>query len=181
MNMASIDTNILKQMIQAGVQIIAYKTDPGSTWIAVIGHQDVNTESTKYWPVTEVFADQPVAYDEKDQCYKMHWMGKPMYLLRFSDGWEWSHEEGLYNPIKVTVEQGKVLPAGEKYYKVFHCHGCQTCWEMDETGENIIQHPHILSQEDVTDAIKELVKTSKELAAIAVASKVVIDSFGVKP
>jgi hypothetical protein len=43
----------------------------------------------------------------------------------------------------------KKLPEGTHYYKVFHCYGCQTCWEMTD-DDKVIQHPHQLSQEDVT-------------------------------
>lgn len=180
MNMASIDTAVLQQMIQADVQITHYKSAPKAEWTGIIGFRNIPKQKVDFWPVSLAIAEAPVSYHPGDQCYKMKLLGREVYMLRFSDGWEWSHEKGLYGPMEEATKQGKVLPKGEKYYKVFHCHGCQTCWEMDETGENIIQHPHILSQEDVTDAIKELVKTSKEPAAIAVASKVVIDSFGEK-
>lgn len=47
-----------------------------------------------------------------------------------------------------------VQPRGDHYYKVFHCHGCQTCWEMTEDG-GIIQHEHVLGQTDVTKQITE--------------------------
>lgn len=39
---------------------------------------------------------------------------------------------------------------GERIYKVFHCHGCQTCWKQGPDGE-IVEHPHILSREDITE------------------------------
>jgi hypothetical protein len=47
------------------------------------------------------------------------------------------------------------LPKGEHIYKVFHCYGCQTCFELTE-DEQLIQHHHILSQEDITEEIAAL-------------------------
>ena len=43
--------------------------------------------------------------------------------------------------------------------KVFMCAGCQYCWEMIDDGTevgSVLQHPHCLSQEDVTDEILAL-------------------------
>lgn len=50
-------------------------------------------------------------------------------------------------------------PYGERYMKVFICHGCQTCWEIVDDGSEdgmLIQHRHVLGAEDVTDQIKQL-------------------------
>lgn len=49
----------------------------------------------------------------------------------------------------------KNLPKGERYSREFHCHGCQTCIELQDDN-NAIQHPHILSKVDVTDEIENL-------------------------
>ena len=166
MNMASIDTNVLAEMIQAGVQITAYRLNKSSDWFGIIGTPNASTKMMDYWPLYSSLAEAPVYYDAVTGCYRMRVYQRDMYMLRFSNGWEWTHEKGLYDPKAAEQTEAKKLPAGEKYYKVFHCHGCQTCWEVDEKG-GIIQHPHILHEEDVTEAIQELVKTSKELAAIA--------------
>jgi hypothetical protein len=43
-------------------------------------------------------------------------------------------------------------PRGERLLRVFICHGCQTCWHLDE-NDNVVEHyPHYLSPaEDVTE------------------------------
>lgn len=49
-------------------------------------------------------------------------------------------------------------PYGERYMKVFLCHGCQTCWEIIDDGTEdgkLIQHRHVLGAEDVTDTVKD--------------------------
>ncbi len=47
------------------------------------------------------------------------------------------------------------MKAGNVWIKAFMCHGCQTCWELVEgeigTEPTLVQHPHCLSQEDMTD------------------------------
>lgn len=47
-----------------------------------------------------------------------------------------------------------VQPRGDHYYKVFHCHGCQTCLELLD-DDTVIQHEHILNQTDVTEEVLE--------------------------
>jgi lauroyl/myristoyl acyltransferase len=42
-------------------------------------------------------------------------------------------------------------PRGEQYLKVFICHGCQSCWQISEDGESVIDTgPHFLSIELAT-------------------------------
>jgi MinD superfamily P-loop ATPase len=48
-----------------------------------------------------------------------------------------------------------VQPRGKHYFEVFFCHGCQTCWELQE-DDTLIQHEHILGQIDITDKIEKL-------------------------
>ena len=55
-----------------------------------------------------------------------------------------------------TVESK--LPEGEHIYKVFHCFGCQTCWELNE-DDTVTRHPHILFQVDITDEYVALKKS----------------------
>lgn len=55
-------------------------------------------------------------------------------------------------------QQGYTGPFGERYLKVFFCHGCQTCYELIDDGTpdgKVIQRQHILSCEDVTESVKK--------------------------
>lgn len=99
--------------------------------------------------------------------------GMEVHALRFTDGKEWDAINGMRSPLKKGEAEG---PVGERYLKVFYCYGCQTCWEVTE-DDKLIKHPHIIAQEDVTPLIGELVKTSKELATIVIANKIVIDDI----
>lgn len=145
--MDSTNREILKEKSEKNVQIIAYKAVSTDQWTAVIGRFSINTQMTEYWPLPLSFADSPVRYD--GVCYQKLYINKYLYMLKLSDGWEWSHERGFYDPKKLATN----LP-GTRYYKV-------------ENGKT----------EDVTDLLGEVIKSAKELAAIAIASKVVIDSF----
>lgn len=49
----------------------------------------------------------------------------------------------------------KKPPEGEHYYKVFHCYGCQSCYELGP-DDSLLRHPHVLSSEDVTEEINQL-------------------------
>lgn len=56
-------------------------------------------------------------------------------------------------------------PRGERYLKVFICHGCQTCLRMGENDDVVDMGPHYLTvPEDVTDMVvlKELSKKENE-------------------
>lgn len=53
------------------------------------------------------------------------------------------------------IKQGR--PRGKRYYEVFVCHGCQSCWEMQEGG-SVVEHPHNLSAVDVTDKVEAALK-----------------------
>lgn len=57
-----------------------------------------------------------------------------------------------------------VQPRGDHYYKVFHCHGCQSCWELQE-DDSVIQHEHVLGQEDVTEMITSWRTAMEEFVA----------------
>lgn len=46
-------------------------------------------------------------------------------------------------------------PRGEQYLKLFICHGCQSCWELQDDDTIIDRGPHFLTYgEVVTDKIK---------------------------
>jgi hypothetical protein len=49
----------------------------------------------------------------------------------------------------------KKLPEGEHYYKVFHCYGCQSCFQL-MPDDSLSRSPHVLSSEDVTEEIRQL-------------------------
>ncbi len=50
----------------------------------------------------------------------------------------------------------KDWPRGERYLKVFYCHGCQSCWNLSPDGETLEESQHVLSVEDVTDEVLAL-------------------------
>ena len=145
MNMASIDIDVLKNMIAEGVQIIAYRMDPGAVWTAIPATINHVTDSRDYWPILDDFAASPVSYDTEDECFKMHYLNRKFYMLKFSNGWEWSHERGLYDSHwKEPIPPVKIV---EKYYRIRIC------------GDDV-------QFTDMTEEIKELVQTSKELGLI---------------
>jgi hypothetical protein len=153
MNMASIDTNILKNFIQTSVQIIAYRTDPGAMWTAIPKRRDIETDLEHYAIIPEDFHELPVVWDERDRVHKMCYQGKRIYQWKFSNGWSWDHERGLYDAEwKEPVPEATVV---EKYYRIRIC------------GDDV-------QMLDMTTDIKELVQASKDLAAIAIAAKVAL-------
>lgn len=46
-------------------------------------------------------------------------------------------------------------PEGVRYYKLFHCYGCQTCYAMQPDGTTI-QYPHVYYQKDITDEVNAM-------------------------
>jgi hypothetical protein len=50
------------------------------------------------------------------------------------------------------METPKQWPRGKRFFEAFICHGCQTCWNMDDAG-NLEEAPHTLSCEDITDKL----------------------------
>ncbi len=51
-----------------------------------------------------------------------------------------------------TPETPKDWPRGKRFFEVFVCHGCQTCWNIDDDG-NLEEAPHNLSAVDITDKL----------------------------
>lgn len=153
MNMASIDIGILNGMHAQNVQIIAYRTDPGAMWTAIPKRMDVETDLEHYAIIPGDFHKLPVIWDEKDNVHKMIYYGKGIYQWKFSNGWEWSHERGLYD--SNWKEPAAPVPVVEKYYRIRIC------------GDDV-------QMLDMTTEIKELVQASKDLAAIAIGAKIAL-------
>ena len=144
MNMASIDIDVLKNMIAQGVQIIAYKQNPGDMWSAIPSRKDPATEMEHYAIIPENFHELPVALDQTDGSYKMMYQGKGIFKWKFSNGWEWSHERGLYDSHWKEPAPVKTV---EKYYRIRIC------------GDDV-------QFTEMTAEIHELVQASKELGLI---------------
>lgn len=73
-------------------------------------------------------------------------------------------------------ETAPQIREGKRYLEVTFCYGCQSCIRFDE-DENVVRSEHIIDSKDVTELVQELVKTSKELATIVVANKLVMDDI----
>lgn len=153
MNMASIDSDLVKKFIDTGVQIIAYKPHPDAMWFAIPKRMDIETELEHYAIIPPEFATLPVSWDEIDNAYKMRYQGKAISNWKFSNGWEWSHERGLYD--SNWKEPAAPVPVVEKYYRIRIC------------GDDV-------QMLDMTTEIKELVQASKDLAAIAIGAKIAL-------
>jgi hypothetical protein len=48
------------------------------------------------------------------------------------------------------------LEPGVHYFKVVVCHGCQTCWVLDEDGSVSKAPNHILRQVEVTPHVNDM-------------------------
>ncbi len=63
----------------------------------------------------------------------------------------------------MSAEEKPDWPRGKRFFEVFVCHGCQTCWNIDDKGE-LEEAPHNLSAVDITD--KLLGEDAKWIAAL---------------